>query len=526
MRKTTILAIIIAIIAGAALVGWLYFRANPAAWDDFLAEMEGEAQPAAPAAVQRQPRKTDGLIASGSIEAEEITIASEIGGRIVELLADEGEEVGAGDVLMELDQEALLAQRDGAAAAVAQAQAAVDAASAQLALALAGATVDELAAAEGGVTAAQGGLDAAEAALTQAQITADMAEDTQQTQSAVDGAEAALAQAEGMLSAAQADLDRAEAELARLLAGARPEEIAIYQALLAQVEAQLWYPTHIHDELVRNDILGTPEEEARYQMLAAQAARDAAQAQLDLVQAGATVNELAAARAGVSAAEAQVAICEAGVSAAEAGLDQARAALESTQDQTALAKAGVSVAQGQVQVAAGGLAQAEGQRDRLRAGATPEEIAILEAGLAQAEAAVASADAILRTLEIQVDHTTLRAPAGGIVLERLGHVGELAAAGAPLFTLADLDQVTLTVYVPEADLGQVRLDQEVEVTVDAYSGSFVGHVSFIASQAEFTPKNVQTQEERVHMVFAVKIRLENSDHQLKAGMPADAVFLP
>jgi multidrug resistance efflux pump len=91
-------------------------------------------------------------------------------------------------------------------------------------------------------------------------------------------------------------------------------------------------------------------------------------------------------------------------------------------------------------------------------------------------------------------------------------------------TIANLGEVTLTVYVPEADLGQVSLGQRVEVTVDAYQEVFTGEVSHIASQAEFTPKNVQTQEARVHMVFAVKIVLENADHRLKPGMPADAAF--
>jgi multidrug resistance efflux pump len=109
-------------------------------------------------------------------------------------------------------------------------------------------------------------------------------------------------------------------------------------------------------------------------------------------------------------------------------------------------------------------------------------------------------------------------------LQRLAHIGELAAPGAPLFILADLDEVTLTVYVPEAELDQVSLGQTVEVTVDAYDKVFIGQVTHIASQAEFTPKNVQTQEERVHMVFAVKVRLENIDHELKPGMPADAAF--
>ncbi len=115
-------------------------------------------------------------------------------------------------------------------------------------------------------------------------------------------------------------------------------------------------------------------------------------------------------------------------------------------------------------------------------------------------------------------------PVSGVVVERLLQVGELAAPGAPLFTLADLDEVTLKVYVPEADLGKVAVGQAVQVTVDAYDETFTGQVSTIASQAEFTPSNVQTQAERVHMVFAVKIRLANPDHLLKPGMPADAVF--
>ncbi len=522
-RNVTILAIVIAIIAGAVGVGWLYFRSNPAAWDDFLAEMEGETS-SAPQPAKRPARTGEGLVASGSIEAEEITIAAEIGGRVVELAADEGDEVMAEDMLLQLDREALLAQREGAEAAVAQAEAAEAAAQAGLAMAQAGATAEELAAAEGAVLTARGGVAAAEAGLVQAEISADIGRVTQQAQSAVDMAGAALDQAEGMLAAAEADLARAEAELARLLAGARPQEIAMLVAQVAQVEAQLWYPTHIHDELIRNDILGTPEEEARYQMLAVQAARDAAQAQLELAQAGPTANEVAAVQAGVSAAEAQVIIYQAGVVSAEAALDQAEAALEMAEAQVTLLDAGVNTARTQVDIAEGQLTQAEAVRDRLQAGATGEEIAMLQAQVAQAEANVASAQAVLKTLDIQLARMTLATPVGGIIMQRLIHLGELAAPGAPLFTLADLDQVTLTVYVPEADLDQVALGQTVEVTVDAYEEVFVGHVSNIASQAEFTPKNVQTQEERVHMVFAVKVLLENGDHRLKAGMPADAVF--
>jgi len=97
--------------------------------------------------------------------------------------------------------------------------------------------------------------------------------------------------------------------------------------------------------------------------------------------------------------------------------------------------------------------------------------------------------------------------------------------GAPLLTLADLDALTLTIYVREDQLGQVQLGQVASVTVDAYPERvFAGAVDFISSQAEFTPKNVQTQEERANMVFAVKISLPNPDHALKPGMPADALL--
>ena len=160
-RTITILAIVIALIAGAVGIGWLYFRLNPAAWDDFVGEMQGETtSSAAPRPAKRPARRAGGLFASGAIEAEEVTVAAEMGGRIVALLADEGDEVVAGEVLVELDQTILLAQREQAEAAVAQARAGLDAARAQLAQAKAGTRPEEVAQAEGGVAAARAGLKA------------------------------------------------------------------------------------------------------------------------------------------------------------------------------------------------------------------------------------------------------------------------------------------------------------------------------------------------------------------------------
>ena len=136
------------------------------------------------------------------------------------------------------------------------------------------------------------------------------------------------------------------------------------------------------------------------------------------------------------------------------------------------------------------------------------------------------AQAQLDSSLVLMEKLTLTSPAGGQVLETVGHVGELAVPGATVITLADLDQVVLTVYVPENRLGLVRLGQRVEVRVDSFPERvFWGEVTTIASKAEFTPRNVQTQEERENMVFAVTVVIPNPDHSLKPGIPADAVIL-
>jgi multidrug resistance efflux pump len=182
-------------------------------------------------------------------------------------------------------------------------------------------------------------------------------------------------------------------------------------------------------------------------------------------------------------------------------------------------QAQVNAAKAQYEVASAAVELTQAQVEGLQIGATPEQIASVAA---QVDLARSARD----TLEVQLKKLTLEAPISGLVLERPVHVGEVAVPGAPLMTLADLNEVTLTVYVPEDQLGKVQLGQPVSVTVDAYPDRvFQGSVAFIATQAEFTPKNVQTKEERVNMVFAVKVKLLNADHALKPGMPADAVLV-
>lgn len=129
----------------------------------------------------------------------------------------------------------------------------------------------------------------------------------------------------------------------------------------------------------------------------------------------------------------------------------------------------------------------------------------------------------LEMSRIRLSYTVLRAPFNGVVLVRQAELGEVVSPGAPIVTLADLDHIWLRVYLPETDLGKARWGQDVDVRTDTYPGKvYRGHISVIASDAEFTPKSVQTEKERVTLVYRIKVDVENPNHELKPGMPADA----
>jgi HlyD family secretion protein len=142
-----------------------------------------------------------------------------------------------------------------------------------------------------------------------------------------------------------------------------------------------------------------------------------------------------------------------------------------------------------------------------------------------AEALVHQAEARLHTLEVQQRKLAIYAPIDGTVDEVLTQPGEQVQPGTPLVRVSQPNPVQLTVYVPQTQLGDVRPGQTAKVTVDAFPDQeFTGQVVAIANQAEFTPKNVQTKDQRADLVFAVRIELPNEDGALKAGMPADAVI--
>jgi len=140
-----------------------------------------------------------------------------------------------------------------------------------------------------------------------------------------------------------------------------------------------------------------------------------------------------------------------------------------------------------------------------------------------AQANVNEAGANLGLSRVNLDYTTLRAPSTGVITVRQAELGEVVAPGTPVVTLADLDHIWLRAYVAETDLGKILWGQDASITTDTYPGKqYHGRISFIASDAEFTPKSVQTYEERVTLVYRIKIDIDNPNHELKPGMPADA----
>ncbi len=134
--------------------------------------------------------------------------------------------------------------------------------------------------------------------------------------------------------------------------------------------------------------------------------------------------------------------------------------------------------------------------------------------------------ATLKTSEVRLQDTLLQAPVSGVVLIKNVEEGETVGAGTPVFTIGDLENPWIKVYVKESKLGFVKLGQKAEVRTDSHpQKTYEGTVSYISSEAEFTPKNVQTQEERVKLVFGVKVKVKNENNELKPGMPADVKII-
>jgi membrane fusion protein YbhG len=300
----------------------------------------------------------------------------------------------------------------------------------------------------------------------------ELSQEVGRSKAEVEAARAALAELQAgsrpeEIAQARAAASQAKARLDELEAGSRPQEIAAAEAAYQSTHADAKRLADDFDRysgLYKKQLVSTQQyEAARTSSRMAEARERQAKEQLDLLKEGPRKEEIAQAREAYGQAEQHYTLVKAGPRRED--IEQARARLDQARQSLALA-------------------------------------------------------------ETRLGYATLVSPMSGIVLSKSVEPGEFVSAGTPVVTVADLENVWLRAYVNEADLGRVKLGQGVRVTTDTYPGkTYEGRVSFISSQAEFTPKSVQTEKVRVKLVYRIKIDIRNTNMELKPGMPADAEIL-
>jgi HlyD family secretion protein len=253
----------------------------------------------------------------------------------------------------------------------------------------------------------------------------------------------------------------------------------------------------------------------------ARAEREHAVAQLKLLQAGARPEDIRQASAQVESARAETSAAEAELKSAETDLERFEQLLKSnsgSQKQRDDAATRRDVSRQRLEAARERERAGRENLARVRAGARVEEIQA-------AQARVAVDDAQIAAFQKNLDDATLRAPVDGVVTEKLVQAGEVVAPRTPLLVVVDLDRAWAEVFVDEPDVPRLRLGQAATIYTDAGGPGIAGKVSFISSKAEFTPRNVQTAEERSKLVYRVKIAVDNREGVLKEGMPVEAEIL-
>jgi membrane fusion protein YbhG len=251
-------------------------------------------------------------------------------------------------------------------------------------------------------------------------------------------------------------------------------------------------------------LVSLDRRELEAQVRAAQAQRVAAQANLQNLEAGSREQEIKKAEAVLEEAQANTEKTRADWER----LDRLHKDKVASDQEWERAKTAYDVAIAKQR-------EAKEHLDLMKAGTRRK---VIEAARGEAE----GAQATLELVQAQLDQTRLTAPLPATVLLKNREVGEMATVGSPVLTLGDLDHLWVTIYIKETDLGRVKLGQEGRVSVDSFPGKeYSGKVTHISDKAEFTPKTIQTKEERVKLVFAVKVAIQNADGELKPGMPAD-----
>jgi len=413
------------------------------------------------------------LRASGTVEAVEVIVSSELGGQLAEVLVQEGETVKAGDPLFRLDDELLQVQRRQALAALENARAGN--ASAQAGLELAQANLDiARASLDAADASAQAELEAAQQALDELYKNADLARAE---------ALAAVAAAVNTLRDANYQLDNftVPSNQSKMTA---LEAIEVMGTALDRARARFEpYKYTASTNATRQDLKEALDE--------AQADYDAAVRRLEL-------------EAAVEQSSARLQKAQADLKAVENGPDPDEVAR--LEKRIAALQASVGPARASVEQANASLAQAQARLD-------------------QSLAMLLQAQSELDLIEVQLNKLTAYAPVAGVVLARNIEPGEVIQPGASAIVLGQLDHLTITVYIPEDRYGRIRLGMPASVKVDSFPAkAFEAHVVRIADQAEFTPRNVQTEEGRRTTVFAVELEVDDPQSALRPGMPADVEF--
>lgn len=276
-------------------------------------------------------------------------------------------------------------------------------------------------------------------------------------------------QIEGDLQLRRAELHTAESQLADLQAGSRPQEIN--QAKAAAEDAKSWFQQASEDwtraqKLFKNEDISRSQYDqfrARYESM----------------------------RQALTQAEQRLALVEEG---------PRKQQIETAKSQVERARAAIRVA----------------EANRIELKRRQQEVAVRNAEIGRAKAGVSIVDS-------QLDDTSVSSPIDGVVLVKSAEAGEVLAAGATVVSIGDIEHPWLRGFVAEKDLGRVKLNGKVKLTTDSYPGKiYWGRISFIASEAEFTPKQIQTADERVKLVYKIKIEVDNPNQELKANMPVDA----
>jgi len=449
-----------------------------------------------------QAARQEPLTYTGFVEAQALTIASPTGGRVMEVAVEAGERVEAGAVLIRLDDRLARQKLLQAEAKVAEAQARLD-------LAKAGATAEQLTAAEALLAQAQA---ARAGACRIAELAQKLQDNPQELNRQVSAAQAQLRAADAAYRAALALRDAARKGVERY-----------HELEETYGHGPVLYPIFTGD---LNDLSQLPSIVQQY--LAEHPGPVEAQIQnYVIVRQGTqiTVSQYITVTLPVEVkiAPAQYEKAEAGVKSAAAARDGARsvlALLYDLRDNPTDIRKQVQQAEGQCRIAQANESAAQAALDGLKQGATAEELAVLEAALRQAEAERLQA-------QVELERLTLRAPQAGLILERSIEPGELALPNAALLTLADLDTVYLTVYVPNVHLGALRIGQTVSVRAESLPDlELSGEIITIGQEAIFPPANVPQPDERASLVFEVRLRIPNPDQRLRPGMAAQVTLLP